>query len=108
VSQIHRVQFFQTTSTKKGNMPRTLYVEVAVGKDELIEKIKGSKTTLRPDWEFVSTPEGVDCIVTDNPAKFYPFPKHTIVWCTHKNGMVNPGEDWGGPFAISHLQYFDD
>lgn len=85
-----------------------LYVEVAVGKDEVIEKIKSSKTTLRPDWEFVSTPVGADVILTDNPVKFYPTPKHTNLLCTHAHGMVNPGEGWGGPFAIPHITFDDE
>ena len=85
-------------------MPRKMYIEVAVGKSELIEKITGSKTMLRSDgWELVSSPEGADWILTDNPAKFYPAPKSTTLMCTHDHGMVNPGEDWGGPFAIAHI-----
>lgn len=76
-------------------MPRTLYIEVANGKSEIIRKITDGKTSLRPDWDFVSTPEGANVILTDNPAKFYPAPKHTSLYCTHDHGMVDPGKGWG-------------
>jgi hypothetical protein len=82
-----------------------LYIEVAVGKDELIEKIKGSHTTLRSDWTYVATPEEADAILTDNPAKFYPSQK--CLWCTHENGVVSRGEGWGTG-KIPHIQFFDD
>jgi hypothetical protein len=86
-------------------MPRTLYVEVAVGKDELIEKIKSSKTTLRPDWTFVPTAEEADTILTDNPAKFHPTRK--CLWCTHPNGVVSQGEGWGTA-KIPHIEIDDE
>lgn len=82
-----------------------LYIEVAVGKDELIEKIKGSQTMLRPDWTFVSTVEEADSIVTDNPAKFHPTRK--TLWCTHPNGIVSQGEGWGTA-KIPYIGFSDD
>ncbi len=85
-----------------------LYIEVAIGKEELIQKITGRHTSLRSDWNFVSSLEEADLILTDNPAKFYPTPKHTNLMCAHRYGIVNPGEGWGGPFAIAHIEYFDD
>ena len=82
-----------------------MYIEVAQGREEVIERITGSRTTLRPDWNFVSDLKEADFILTDNPAKFYPTPKHVNLVCTHAHGMVNPGEDWGGPFAITHILF---
>jgi len=86
-------------------MPMKLYIEVAVGKDELIAQIKSSHTTLRPDWVFVSTAEEADSILTDNPAKFHPTRK--CLWCTHPNGIVSQGEGWGTA-KIPHIEIFDD
>lgn len=86
---------------------RRMYVEVAVGKDEIIRKIKESKSMLRPDWEFVDSPDNATAILTDTPRKFYPTPKHVLLYCTHENGFVNPGEGWP-EVKIPHVMFDEE
>jgi len=73
---------------------KKFFIDVAIGKQEIIDKVRASKTAIHPESVFTDDLDNADAIITDLPSKYYPRNGRTVIVTRDGMGVHRESMGW--------------